>query len=225
MARAGWVKPATDQRLSDHISIGVLTQIFPAEVVDAVIAATGRAEHRRRLLPARVVVYYVLGLALFSDASYEEVMWQLVEGLAWWSGWQTQGTVPTKAALFQARRRLGPEPLAALFAAVAQPVGLQITPGVFYRDWCLLSPDGTCLDVADTPANVTAFGRPGASRGNAVGAFPQVRLVGLAECGTHALLQVALGPYTMSERRLAAQPDPEPALRGSGARRPGPVQL
>ena len=203
MARAGWVKPATDQRLSDHISIGVLTQIFPPEVVDAVIAATGRAEHRRRLLPARVVVYYVLGLALFSDASYEEVMRQLVEGLAWWSGWQTRWTVPTKAALFQARRRLGPEPLADLFAAVAQPVGLQITPGVFYRDWRLLSLDGTCLDVADTPANVTAFGRPGASRGNAVGAFPQVRLVGLAECGTHALLQVALGPYTMSERRLA----------------------
>lgn len=203
MARAGWVKPAADQRLSDHISIGVLTRVFPPEVVDAIVAATGRGEHRRRLLPARVVVYYVLGLALFSDASYEEVMRQLVEGLAWWSGWQTRWTVPTKAALFQARRRLGPEPLAALFAAVAQPVGLQTTPGVFYRDWRLLSLDGTCLDVADTPANATAFGRPGASRGNAVGAFPQVRLVGLAECGTHALLQVALGPYTMSERRLA----------------------
>ena len=71
MARAGWVKPATDQRLSDHISIGVLTRIFPPEVVDAVVAATGRGEHRRRLLPARMVVYYVLGLALFSDASYE----------------------------------------------------------------------------------------------------------------------------------------------------------
>ena len=112
-----------------------------------------------------------------------EVMRQVVEGLARWSGGQTWWTVPTKAALFQARRRLGPEPLAALFAAVAQQVGLQITPGVFNRDWRLLSPDGTCLDVADTPANVTSFGRPGASRGNAVGAFPQVRLVGLPSAG------------------------------------------
>ena len=112
-------------------------------------------------------------------------------------------TVPRCAALCQARDGTAHSHSPLWLTEVARPVGLQITPGVFYRDWCLLSLDGTCLDVADTPANVTAFGRPGASRGNAVGAFPQVRLVGLAECGTHALLQVALGPYTMSERRLA----------------------
>ena len=81
MPRAGWVKPATDQRLSDHISIGVLTRVFPPELVDAVVAEAGRGERRSRLLPARVVVYYVLAMALFSDASYEEVMRQLVEGL------------------------------------------------------------------------------------------------------------------------------------------------
>jgi hypothetical protein len=61
--RAGWVKPATDQRLSDHISIGVLTRVFPPELVDQVVARAGRGEQRQRLLPARVVVYYVLGLA------------------------------------------------------------------------------------------------------------------------------------------------------------------
>ena len=48
----------------------------------------GRRERRSRLLPARVVVYYVLALALFADCSYEEVMRQLVEGLAWESGWR-----------------------------------------------------------------------------------------------------------------------------------------
>ena len=68
--RAGWVKPETDQRLSDHISIGVLTRVFPPDVVDGVIAASGRTEQRHRLLPARVVVYYVLGLALFSHCAY-----------------------------------------------------------------------------------------------------------------------------------------------------------
>ena len=86
--RSGWVKPETDQRLSDHISIGVLTRVFPPELVDRVVGEAGRAEQRHRLLPARVVVYYVLAMALFADASYEEVMRALVEGLAWSSGWR-----------------------------------------------------------------------------------------------------------------------------------------
>src|SRR5882724_4251486 len=101
MPRAGWVKPETDQRLSDHISLGVLTRVFPPELMD------------------RVVVYYVLGLALFAQASYEEVMRNLVEGLSWASGWARDWKVPSKAALFKARARLGAEPLAALFDAVA----------------------------------------------------------------------------------------------------------
>ena len=78
--RVGWVKPESDQRLSDHISLGVLTRVFPPEVIDEVLEECGRVEVRHRLLPARVVVYYVLGLALFSTCSYEEVMRMLVAG-------------------------------------------------------------------------------------------------------------------------------------------------
>ena len=44
--RAGWVKPHSDQRLSDHISLGVLTKVFPAEVIDEVLAECGRIEVR-----------------------------------------------------------------------------------------------------------------------------------------------------------------------------------
>ncbi len=80
MPRSGWVKPANDQRLSDRISVGVLTRVFPPELVDQVVADVGRAERRQRLLPARVVICYVM--ALFADYAYEEVMRQLVEGLA-----------------------------------------------------------------------------------------------------------------------------------------------
>jgi hypothetical protein len=201
--RAGWVKPETDQRLSDHVSIGVLTRVFPPELVDRVVAEAGRAEQRQRLMPARVVVYYVLGLGLYSQSSYEEVMRMLVDGLAWQSGWKRPWQVPTKAALFQARRRLGSEPLRALFEQVAEPLAEPRTAGAFYRDWRLVSIDGTCLDVADTPANEQAFGRPGSGRGEGVGAFPQVRLVGVAECGTHALFEVAIGPLGDDERTLA----------------------
>jgi hypothetical protein len=202
--RAGWVKPESDQRLSDHISIGVLTRVFPPELVDRVVAETGRTEQRQRLLPARVVVYYVLGLALFSHASYEEVMRMLVDGLSWQSGWRRPWQVPTKAALFKARARLGVEPLQALFEQVAAPLAAAGSAGAFYRDWRLMSIDGTCLDVADTAANEAAFGRPGSGRGTGVGAFPQVRLVGLAECGTHALVGAAIGPQSDGERTLAA---------------------
>ena len=101
--------------------------MFPPELVDGVVAEAGRREHRQRLLPARVVVYYVLALALFADASYEEVMRQLVEGLAWESGWRESGGVPTKVAIYKARRRLGSEPLESLFRAVAQPLGGEAT--------------------------------------------------------------------------------------------------
>jgi len=201
--RSGWVKPESDQRLTDHISIGVLTRVFPPELVDAVIAQAGRRERRSRLLPARVVVYYVLAMALFSRASYEEVMRQLVEGLSWASGWQSSWEVPDKAAISRARRRLGVEPLELLFGAVASPLAHATTRGAFYGGLRVMSIDGTCLDVADTPANAERLGRPGSSRREGGGAFPQLRLVGLSESATHAITDAALGPCTMSENALA----------------------
>jgi hypothetical protein len=205
MPRAGWVKPETDQRLSDHISLGVLTRVFPPDLVDRVVAEAGRTQVRHRLLPARVVVYYVLALALFSQASYEEVMRNLIEGLSWSTGWAASWRMPSKVALSKARARLGPEPLKALFEAVATPLGTPATRGAFYRGWRLMAIDGTCVDLADTEGNDAAFGRPGSGRGQGVGAFPQVRMVGMAECGTHALVDVATGPYREAETTLAAQ--------------------
>ncbi len=203
MPRAGWVKPETDQRLSDHISIGVLTRVFPPEVVDRAITETGKTERRQRLLPARVVVYYVLGLALFSHCAYEEVMRMLVEGLSWSEGWAAAWNVPTKAALFKARQRLGPEPLEVLYRSCAVPLATEQTPGAFYRGWRLMSIDGSCLDVADTAANEAEFGRPGSKRVDGVGAFPQIRVVGLAECGTHAIVDTTIGKYGDAEQHLA----------------------
>jgi Insertion element 4 transposase N-terminal/Transposase DDE domain len=180
-----------------------LTRVFPPDVVDRVVAEAGRVEQRQRLLPARVVVYYVLALALFADSSYEEVMRQLVEGLAWDSGWQRAWAVPDKASIFKARRRLGREPLELLFRAVASPLAVEATRGAFYRGLRLMSLDGTCLDLPDTPANEEAFGRPGSARREGGGAFPQLRLVALSESGTHAITAAALGPYTTSENALA----------------------
>lgn len=204
MPRAGWVKPDTDRRLSDHVALGVLTRTFPPEMVDAAVSAAGRGEQRHRLLPARMVVYYVLAMSLFSSASYEEVMRSLTEALEWASGWRSKWTVPSKSAIFQARARLGPQPLVTLFERACRPLATVDTPGGFYRSWRLVSIDGTTLDVADTPANDEAFGRPGNSRGDR-SAYPQLRLVALAECGTHAITAVAVGSYGSGETTLAKE--------------------
>jgi hypothetical protein len=206
MPRAGWVKPESGQRLSDHISLGVLTRVFPPGVVDEVLRECGRLERRHRLLPARVVVYYVLGLALFSSSSYEEVMRMLVSGHSWASGWAQEWTVPSKAALFQARKRLGAQPLRQLYSRVAKPLAAEGVPGDFYRGWHLVSMDGLCLDLPDTQANLERFGRPPSSRGDGRGgAFPQVRILGLAECGSHAIVDAAIGAYAVGEQTLAEE--------------------
>ena len=69
-----------------------------------------------------------------------------------------------------------------------------------------MSLDGTTLDVSDTAANAAAFGRPASARGvNATGAFPQLRLVGLLENGTHAITAAQLGAYGTHERVLAGE--------------------
>jgi Insertion element 4 transposase N-terminal/Transposase DDE domain len=203
--RAGQLKPPTDERLSDRIAIGTLTRAFPPELVDRVVAGSGRTQQRSRLLPARVVVYYVLAMCVFAGQGYEEVMRLLVGGLAWLRRWRSEWTVPSTAAIAKARARLGPEPLAALFAEVAGPLAVPATRGAWYRGLRLVAIDGMCLDVPDTADNDAAFARPGSGRGEGRGAFPQVRVVGLAECGTHAIFAARIGGYRVAEQVLARE--------------------
>jgi hypothetical protein len=196
------VKPVSDRRLSDLVSVGVLTRVFPADLVDEVIAQSGRTEQRNRSLPARVMSYFAIGMALYSEGSYEDVLGQLTDGLAWASGWREEFSLPSKSAIFQARARLGSEPLAQLFARVAAPMAGPGAPGAWLAGRRLVAIDGSCLDVADTPENAEHFGRPGVNKGEKA-AFPQARLLALAECGTHAIFQAVIGPCTSSEPVLA----------------------
>jgi Insertion element 4 transposase N-terminal/Transposase DDE domain len=201
--RAGQVKPPAGERLPDRIAIGLLTATFPPELVDRVVAETGRVQRRSRLLPARVVVYYVLAMCLFFGQGYEEVARLLTDGLAYARRWRGNWRVPTTAAITRARARLGPEPLRALFAEVCQPMATEASSGSFYRAWRLVAVDGTTFDLPDTAANAGFFGRPGSPRGAGKGAFPQVRVAGLGECGTHAIFAAELGPLAVHETELA----------------------
>lgn len=203
MPRAGQVKPPAAERLPDRIAVGLLTATFPPDLVDRVITETGRVQRRSRLLPARVVVYYVLAMCLFFGQGYEEVARLLTDGLAYARRWRGSWQVPTTAAITRARAKLGPEPLRALFAAACKPLASPGGPGAFYRSWRVVAVDGTTFDVPDTAANAGFFGRPGSSRGAGKGAFPQVRVAALGECGTHAIFAAQMGPLAVHETELA----------------------
>lgn len=190
--------------MSDLVSVGVLTRTFPVELVDEVIGGAGRTEQRHRSLPARVMAYFSIGMALHSEGSYEDVLALLTDGLAWTSGSEEPVKLPSKSAIFQARARLGFEPVAELFARVAVPLATPTTPGAWLAGRRLVAIDGTCLDVADTEENASWFGRPGVNKGEQA-AFPQARVVAVAECGTHAMFDAAVGPYSTGENTLAGE--------------------
>ena len=188
-------------RITDYISLGVITKTFPLQRVRAVLAATGKASQRERDLPAHVVVYYAIALALYMHSSYREVLRCLLEGVQWLLDPAVTLKVAGNSGISQARTRLGWEPLRQLHDEVVKPIAVAATKRAWYRGLRLVSVDGSTLEVADEAANDEAFGRPGASRG--MSAFPQLRFVALVENGTHVLFGTQLGPYTTGEITLA----------------------
>lgn len=192
---------AEGTRITDYISLGVIAKTFPLARVRSVLAATGKASLRQRDLPAHVVVYYVIALALYMQASYREVLRCLLEGIQWLLDPSVALKVAGKSGISQARTRLGWKPLNDLHDAVVTPIAVPATKGAWYRGWRLVSLDGSTLDVADEQANEFAFGRPGSSRGDS--AYPQIRFVALVENGTHVLFGSRMAGYATGEITLA----------------------
>lgn len=190
-------------RITDHISLGVLAKTFPLDKVRQVLAATGKESQRQRDLPAQVVVYYSIALALLMQCSCREVLRWLLEGIQWLLGPGKECRVVGRGGISQARERLGYEPVQQLHDEVVAPIAVEATKGAWYRRWRVMSLDGSTLDVADTKENEKAFGRPAASRGSS--AYPQLRFVSLVENGTHVLFGSQMGPYDRGEQTLAEE--------------------
>jgi hypothetical protein len=188
-------------RITDYISLGVVAKTFPLEKIRASLAATGKESMRQRDLPAHVVVYYVIALALYMQSSYREVLRCLLEGIHWLAEPAAGINVAGNSGISQARTRLGWEPVRQLHDEVVRPVAVAATKGAWYRAWRLISVDGSTLDVADEQGNNEAFGRPGASRGES--AYPKIRFVSLVENGTHVLFGSRMADYATSEVALA----------------------
>ena len=202
MVRVGQRTPVAGARLADSVSVGVLERVFSRAFVDGVIEECGRREQRVRALPARVVAYFCLGLALWTEGSYEDVLGMVSSGLLWSEGGDGPAQMASKVALFKARGRLGPEPLEMMFRRVAVPLGKPDWEGCFLGGRAMLAIDGTTVDVPDTKTNNAHFGRAGVSKGER-SAFPSARLVAVAECGTHAMVDAEIGAYTTSEVALS----------------------
>ena len=212
-------------RISDYLSVGLIAKIYPLARVHAALAATGRQSERQRDLPAHVVVYYSIALALYMQSSYREVLRCLLEGVQWLSG-SASGSgsgshaplvVSGNSGISQARTRLGVEPLRQLHDELVRPIAVAGTRGAWWRAWRVVSLDGSTLDIADEQANALRFGRPGASRGQS--AYPKLRFVSVVESGTHVLFGTQVAGYATGENTLAK------AALEAGALRPGMLCL
>jgi hypothetical protein len=200
MPGAGQTKPAVTPRLPDRIAIGVLTRTFPPELVDRVVTQTGRVEQRQRLLPARVVLYYTLAMCLrpgglrggHAAAGRGPGLGQALAGQLAGSPQELDRPGQTKAGA------------GAAAGAVRRGHPAAGHPG---------DPGGVVSGVAAAGTGRHHPGRTGHARqpggvrparwGRGPGAPPQVRLVGLVECGTHAVVDAAMGGLHLGEGSLA----------------------
>lgn len=180
----------SDGRLTDWVSLGVLTASVPRDAVDEAILVCGKQARRSDgKLPPHVMVYFVMALALFADDDYEEVLTRLVDPLRRWGCWDPVWEIPGSSGITQARQRLGSQPLEHLFGSVAVPVADTLTRGGWLVGRRLMSIDGMEWDVPASDENVAAFGY----RGGGGSGFPKVRVVTLVESGSHAPVGAQIG--------------------------------
>lgn len=161
-------------------------------IAKALRSSHGKHRHCRRL-PRWFMVWFVIAMGLFCSDSYRQVF-------RWLHRFKKNGT-PGRSTLCEARKSIGVAPLRCLADEVIELQGRPETPGAFYAGMRLMALDSFVVDVADTPENVRAFGRPGSGR--APGAFPQARVLSLCEAGTHVLWRSLIKPRRRSEMTMA----------------------
>ncbi|WP_372673160.1 IS4 family transposase [Amycolatopsis kentuckyensis] len=180
--------------------LGELTQIVPFDMVDAVLAESApTAQQRIRLLPARVTVYFLLAMTLFPELGYRGVWSTLTAGLG-----NLHPATPTASALRQARSRIGPRPLAALFTLLAGPIARPRTTGACWRGLRPVAIDGTGIAIPDSAPN-RAWTDKSRTASHPDTGYPLLRLVTLIECGTRALIAAVFGSPAHGELAYADQ--------------------
>jgi Insertion element 4 transposase N-terminal len=195
-----------ERKFSAYVNMGAVTQVMPQQVIENALRQAGRETCRERKLNLVLVVWILIGMYLYAQCGLERVLQRLLQGLQLlgvlgMGSADAQLALPGRSALSYRRKQVGVRAMALLCRAVCRPLATPDTAGAFRFGMRLMALDGTVDAVADTPANVAAFGRAKNSR--AVSAYPQVRGVHLVECGTHAIVDASFWPYRVGERRGA----------------------
>lgn len=188
----------TESKFMSELTLEAIGQPVPLAEVKAVIEEEGVQATRERKLNMVAVVFLVITMNIYTRLSIGRVMKKLAQGLRFiWP--DPCYRLPKDSAITYRRYQLGARPVVALFHRVCQPMATPETPGAFLFGLRLMAIDGTVEDVPDTPANEAAFGRHHSDRG--ASAFPQLRGVYLAECGTHSIVDAGFWPCHTSERK------------------------
>jgi hypothetical protein len=189
-----------DDKVCEQVDLSLLKTVYPAEVIERCVGQSERwSSKARRVRQSTLLalVLFVIGMALWSRLSQRLVWDKLVGKLSTLHPGEPKSQV-SASALSGRRQELGSQGLQALLAercqVLAQP---QTMPSAFYGRYRLMAIDGTVFNTADTAANSAAFGRSSNQYGP--GAYPQVRCVLLAECGSHAVVELEIGRYDVSE--------------------------
>jgi hypothetical protein len=180
-------------RWSTAERVQALKRIVPRASIAKVLKHCCVGERHCRRLPRWFVVWFVIALALFCQDSYRQIF-------RWLQRFRVKLT-PGRSTLCEARKSVGVAPLRLLTNEVVQLLGRRNDPHTFYAGMRLMALDSFVVNVADTPANDRAFGRP--KTGRAAGAFPQARVLSLCEVGTHVFYRSLIKPCHRHEVKMA----------------------
>jgi hypothetical protein len=184
-----------------YLSIGYIASLFPLSMIRTVLLTLGKGSQRVRLLPAELVVYFVIAMCIWREPRQDKILRIITESVNFLNVDVAISNYPGCAAISQARSKLGPDPLRELANQALHPLAPIGLPGAWYKGKRLVALDGTTFPVPDDKENAGYFGYPGVSRGNP--AFPHARVESLVEIGTHAILAAEIGPYNSSEISLS----------------------
>jgi Transposase DDE domain/Insertion element 4 transposase N-terminal len=189
-----------DDKVCEQVEAGLLKQVYPRQAIERCV---GRSQpwaskvRRVRKSTLLTLVLFVIALALWSRLRQALVWEKVVSKLSALHPGDPRSEL-SASALAGRRQVLGSQGLAALLHECCHPLAQpESMPWAYFGRYRLLAIDGTLFATADTPANAAAFGRSSNQYGP--GAYPQVRAHLLAECGSHAVIELELSRYDVSE--------------------------
>lgn len=206
-----------NDKVCEQVEITLLEQVYPTETIERCVGESDpwrRKNRRVRQSTLLTLVWFVIGMGLWSRLSQRLVWHKLLGALRDLHPGEPENLL-SASAISGRRKVLGYAGLATLMQTCCRPLATpEHMPSAFFGRYRLLAIDGTLFNTPDTPANAAAFGRSSNQYGP--GAYPQVRCVMLAECGSHATIGVHICGYTVSEvhgvHHLLSQVGPDQLL-------------